>query len=216
MRYLVSLCSALLLVIILSAASATNAGRFFAVKDDVVETIRQLIGEANQNAVSLPSPQVMTQIKGIIEDEINKFRYLGQKPKYSVDGCASIAELQPCSSSDYYFVDTLSGPIAVWCEMNPDYLLPGGWMRVALVHMANNASRCPSGLETVTTPKRLCAKPGVGAGCSSSYMDVHGISYSKVCGRIKGYQYHTPEAFYAYSFKAENPRTRGTYGYVHV
>ncbi len=153
MKYLVSLYSALLLVIILSGASATNAGRFFAVKDDVVETIRQLIGEANQNAVSLPSPQVMAQIKGIIEDEINKFRYLGQKPKYSVDGCASIAELQPCSSSDYHFIDTLSGPIAVWCEMNPDYLLPGGWMRVALVHMANNASRCPSGHETVTTPK---------------------------------------------------------------
>lgn len=73
-------------------------------------------------------------------------------------------------------------------------------MRVAMINMSNNASHCPKGLSEVTTPKRLCVKPVTTAGCSSTYLDVHGINYSKVCGRVKGYQYHTPEGFYAYSY----------------
>lgn len=204
MKRAVLLCVSVLSVALASGQTASNS--YFSVKDDVLEDIRALIGEANREAVSLPGPEVLNRIKYIIEEEINKFRFIGQKPEYSVDSCASIRELQPCSPSGYYFIDTLSGPIAVWCEMDNPNLLPGGWMRVAMINMTNNASHCPQGLSLVETPKRLCEKPTVSAGCSSVFIDVHDTNYSKVCGRVKGYQYHTPEAFYAYAIAAANSR----------
>ena len=37
-----------------------------------------------------------------------------------------------------------------------------------------------------------------GAGCSSTYLNVHGVEYSRVCGKIIGYQQKTPDAFWAY------------------
>ena len=72
-------------------------------------------------------------------------------------------------------------------------------MRIALINMSNNASFCPRGLSMTETPKRLCGKPTTALGCSSAFFDVHDINYTKVCGRVKGYQYHTPEAFFAYA-----------------
>ena len=36
------------------------------------------------------------------------------------------------------------------------------------------------------------------AGCSSAYLNVHGVEYSRVCGKIIGYQQKTPDAFVQY------------------
>ena len=36
------------------------------------------------------------------------------------------------------------------------------------------------------------------AGCSSAYLDVHGVEYSRVCGKIIGYEQNTPDAFIPY------------------
>ena len=124
MKCAVLVCVSVFAVALASGQTATNG--YFSVKDDVLEDIRALIGDANRDAVSLPGPEVLNRIKYIIEEEINKFRFIGQKPEYSVDSCALIRELQPCSPSGYYFIDTLSGPIAVWCEMdNPNPLTWG-------------------------------------------------------------------------------------------
>jgi hypothetical protein len=37
-----------------------------------------------------------------------------------------------------------------------------------------------------------------GGGCSSAYLDVQGVEYSRVCGKIIGYQQKTPNAFGPY------------------
>jgi hypothetical protein len=37
-----------------------------------------------------------------------------------------------------------------------------------------------------------------GAGCSSAYLDVQGVEYSRVCGKIIGYQQKTTNAFEPY------------------
>ena len=104
MKSAVYLFGVLLLLAIVSGKSATD--KHFSVKNDILESIRHLIGDANREIVSLPNDQVLVQIKDIIEEEINKFRFVGQKPQYSIDSCASIAELQQCSLSGFYFVDT--------------------------------------------------------------------------------------------------------------
>ena len=69
-------------------------------------------------------------------------------------------------------------------------------MRVASINMTDTSSTCPSGLRTTTSPPRLCAKDISDPGCSSSMLQVQGIQYSQVCGKIIGYQDKTPDAFH--------------------
>ena len=72
-------------------------------------------------------------------------------------------------------------------------------MKVININMSNSSSSCPSGLKTLTSPKRLCARNTDSAGCSSAYIDVHGVEYSRVCGKIIGYQQRSSDAFWAYN-----------------
>ena len=71
-------------------------------------------------------------------------------------------------------------------------------MKVISMNMSNSISSCPSGLKTLTSPKRLCAINRNSAGCSSAYLDVQGVEYSRVCGKIIGYQQKSPDAFWSY------------------
>ena len=72
-------------------------------------------------------------------------------------------------------------------------------MRVASVNMTDSNNSCPSGLRTLTEPRRLCAMNIDGAGYSSAVLPVEGVQYSRVCGKIIGYQQKTPDAFYPYN-----------------
>ena len=60
-------------------------------------------------------------------------------------------------------------------------------MKVISIDMTDPTHSCPSGLKTLTSPKRLCAININGAGCSSAYLNVQGVEYSKVCGKVIGY-----------------------------
>ena len=71
-------------------------------------------------------------------------------------------------------------------------------MRVTSIDMKEATNSCPSGLKTLTSPKRLCAMNINGAGCSSAHLNVHGVEYSQVCGKIIGYQQKSPDAFRPY------------------
>ena len=69
-------------------------------------------------------------------------------------------------------------------------------MRVAHLNMTNPTHHCPTGFRKIETPKRTCGRPG--GGCYSTTYSVDGISYSRVCGKIKAYQYYSPNAFHSY------------------
>ena len=70
-------------------------------------------------------------------------------------------------------------------------------MRVADIDMTRPNENCPAGFRKVTASgKTMCG--GQGAGCISTTFSSHGIEYSRVCGRIKGYQYYTTDAFKNY------------------
>ena len=74
----------------------------------------------------------------------------------------------------------------------------GGWMRVANFNMTNPNQNCPQGFRTITSPKRLCGRPNR-IGCVSVTFSTYGTQYSKVCGKVIGYQYKSPDAFSRYS-----------------
>ena len=75
--------------------------------------------------------------------------------------------------------------------------IKGGWTLVAKLDMTNRNNSCPEGLtQRPDYPKRTCTSTLKGPGCSNTSISTYGISYRQVCGRVTGYQYGTPDAFY--------------------
>ena len=72
-----------------------------------------------------------------------------------------------------------------------------GWTKVAYLNVSNTTESCPGGWELITTPKRSCGRPANAADrtCYSANYSTEGTEYSRVCGRIIGYQFGSPEAF---------------------
>ena len=76
----------------------------------------------------------------------------------------------------------------------------GGWTRVASVNMSQSGTICPQGLtQRFLSGSSYCGR-SIYAGCQSTYFSTHGLSYSRVCGRLRGYQYGEPDAFNSYQY----------------
>ena len=72
--------------------------------------------------------------------------------------------------------------------------IKGGWMRVAYFNMADAGTNCPSPLQETNPGNSFCVKPAP-AICTSVVYSTHGVPYNRICGRVKGYQYGSPDAF---------------------
>ena len=68
-----------------------------------------------------------------------------------------------------------------------------GWRRVAFINMTDTSYNCPTGLSLTSYSKRTCGRSR--ATCTSTTFSVGGLQYSRVCGRIRGYQYGSTSAF---------------------
>ena len=65
-----------------------------------------------------------------------------------------------------------------------------GWRRVVYLDMTDPSTTCPSGWSLTDYSKRTCGRLSTsGQSCDSATFPVSGGEYSKVCGRIKAYQY---------------------------
>ena len=74
-----------------------------------------------------------------------------------------------------------------------------GWRRVVYLDMTDPTTICPSGWQLTTHSKRTCGRATTGSlTCDSAIFPVSGGSYTRVCGRIKAYQYSRTDAFEAY------------------
>ena len=74
-----------------------------------------------------------------------------------------------------------------------------GWKRIAFINMTDTSYSCPTGLNLTSYSKRTCGRSHLNRyGCSSTTFDVGGLPYSRVCGRIKGYQFGVTYAFYQF------------------
>ena len=72
----------------------------------------------------------------------------------------------------------------------------GNWRRIAYFD-TTQGDPCPTGLLTVTnttTSQTACGRNNTAAGCTSLTFTSSG-NYSKVCGRVRGYQYNHMNAF---------------------
>ena len=92
----------------------------------------------------------------------------------------------------------------LYCDMENEHCGTKGWTRIADVDMSDSAQSCPGDLNFIPSPLRTCgSKPT--AGCSSANFSTYGISYSQVCGRIRGYQIGQPDAFGPYVYDQAKP-----------
>ena len=67
---------------------------------------------------------------------------------------------------------------------------------MAYINMIEDGSQCPTGLQTITSPKKFCARRVSSTGsCSSVTFPTEGLLYSKICGQAVGYQYASLDGF---------------------
>ena len=71
-------------------------------------------------------------------------------------------------------------------------------MRVAHLDMTDPNHYCPEGFRLFPGLKRLCTRDASDTGCTSIHFSTHGVLYSRVCGRVIGYQYYGPDGFAHY------------------
>ena len=115
--------------------------------------------------------------------------------------CSQILHVYSSAPSGYYTIQAPNGSlISVYCDMegsNCDG--KGGWMRVGYLNMSEPGATCPHGLtlhQYNNIDHGLCSRPVSSSGSSASvFFSTYGVIYNKVCGRVIGYQYGSPDAF---------------------
>ena len=86
-------------------------------------------------------------------------------------------------------------------------------MRVAHVNMSKSGASCPQGLtQKILSNLTLCGQNG-NSGCQSTTFSSLSISYSQVCGQLRGYQYGNTDAFAPYNWKNTFPDITNSQGY---
>ena len=88
-------------------------------------------------------------------------------------------------------VNTLHGPYTCGGTI--------GWRRVVYLDMTDSHTTCPSGWQLTGYSKRTCGRVSTGLWtCDSATFPVSGGEYTRVCGRIKAYQWGATLAFSSY------------------
>ena len=143
---------------------------------------------------------VQQQMNNTILQEVRSLHLPGSTPSHPAASCKEIKELSPTAPSGYYWLrGTGDSSVHMYCDMSRSCGgITGGWMPVTKIDMRNTSDSCPHGLKTLTQPRRLCAMNIAGGGCSSASFSVQGVQYTRVCGKIIGYQQKSPDAFVRY------------------
>ena len=155
--------------------------------------------------------EVKEDVHSILRSKV--LSQLNLEGKLETNPAASCSELflKGWNSGYYWISANGTSPLEVYCDMNRHCCnSPGGWMRVAYLNMTDPTQQCPDGWRELTSPIRTCRRAN-GSYMNSVRFNTHGILYNRVCGRIIGYQYGTPEAFSFYNEIPSNYTIEGSY-----
>ena len=117
--------------------------------------------------------------------------------------CNDIYQINKASRgvSSNYWITTTTGVHQVYCDMELECGgHKGGWMRIADLD-TSRGDECPSGWTKITTNDLgqpsidMCRSPSDNGGCYPTIFTVNGTSYHKICGKARGYQRYTTDAF---------------------
>ena len=112
----------------------------------------------------------------------------------------SCKDIPQGSPSGMYWIQAQI-PFQVYCDFSRRNCSCGtseAWMRVANIDMTDSTQQCPSLFQLITRtqpPRRTCGRQSGAGGCVSTTFSGYGMEYSRVCGRVVGYQYGSPSGF---------------------
>ena len=96
-------------------------------------------------------------------------------------------------------LETIGGKVCTLYDQRFTCGGTGGWRRVVYLDMTDPNTTCPSGWQLTGYSKRTCGRASGGdRTCDSVTFPVSGGEYSRVCGRIKAYQWGGTDAFWSY------------------
>ena len=155
--------------------------------------------QAQLNAVQQQQHALQEMVSQLNESTKDLYQMLEQNllltGQTSITSCAA---LPPSSPSGYYWVRASNGSaVRVYCDMTRSCGgITGGWTRVAELDTTSNGHQCPSGLTQRTDGDiRTCVRDTIKGGYSLVTFPTRSISYSRVCGRITGYQFGFTDGF---------------------
>ena len=100
-------------------------------------------------------------------------------------------------------LDSLNNSVGLLFKQLPETAcggVIGRWTRVAELDMTNSSHQCPSGLRQRTDSSiRTCVRDMDPAGCSAVQYSTANIQYSRVCGKVRAYQYGATDAFLSHT-----------------
>ena len=112
--------------------------------------------------------------------------------------CGDVFRCNSSASSGYYQIQAANGSaVQVYCDMEGTNCGgEGGWMRVAHLNVTDSSSQCPDGyrVETVNNVT-FCIRDTNISMCAPILSESYGLTYSQVCGYVRGYQYGTMDCF---------------------
>ena len=130
--------------------------------------------------------------------ELALSNYLGDFPFYAATSCQQILQFRPNTPSGNYWIRTNSGLTHTSCNMNATECGPGAWTVITSLDMTKSGSSCPSGLHYFKSYSKTGCRKNAHMGCSSVTFFTNENSYSKICGKIVGYQHGSTDAFKLY------------------
>ena len=96
---------------------------------------------------------------------------------------------------------------------DPGYTCGGtsGWKQVAYLNMTDTSHHCPTGWNETSYSRRTCGRASTGrATCADSVIfPVGGMEFTRVCGRVVGYQFGSLSAFYGSLHNIESHYVNG-------
>ena len=178
-------------------------------KVQVIENIHNFI-EDRVETESTPEGRLLTELNTAVEtlsQEVADLSSTAQTVSAIVDGlitlnaaasCRELFENRPDLPSGYYWIRSSNGTaVQLYCDMARQCgcnETTGGWTRIAFLNMTDPSQQCPQEWRENTSPRRTCRRTN-GASCESVNYQNNGISYSRVCGRVIGYQYCSTDGF---------------------
>ena len=189
-----------------------DAQSSFNANDEVKEAVKAVVEELleekmeaviNRLEEKIENATIGIDVKKQIKDLTLLIIYSQQELKDLLNAqqqLSSCKNLPPTSPSGYYWIYNSTGDLNYeFCDMTRKCGCngTGGWMRVVNLDMTDTSQQCPNGLRLITSPKRTCGRVTPTEGCASVIYPTSGYQYSRVCGKIKAYQYGQPEGFSA-------------------
>ena len=160
------------------------------------------------------SHNTLTSIDDELDDDSNEYT-----PSPLLHSCEEIKRKWPTSPSDYYIIADSHGHARhVYCHMGTLCNSGEGWIRLAYLNMTDNKEKCPERLRLYNeSGVRACGRPiSSGGSCATLTFPSGNFKYSKVCGRIIGYQQGIPDGGYGTNNNIDSQYDDGislTHGY---